>query len=83
MEHMNVEDVERYLDTQNTSEEYLLWAEQKMDHVAQCEKCQKLIQKVEMLWEVDQLIESGEAVKLLDMESSFRNELRNLKSNSF
>jgi len=43
--HLTIEDIEKYLDTSDFSEEYLLWMEGISAHLQECKKCQNLLHK--------------------------------------
>lgn len=43
--HLTIQDIMKYLDTADLSEEYLLWMDQAADHLAVCPKCQEALQK--------------------------------------
>lgn len=43
--HLMIQDIMKYLDTADLSEEYLLWMDQAADHLAACPKCQEALQK--------------------------------------
>ena len=49
--HMTIEDIEKYLDTTDLSEEYLLWFESVQEHVEQCELCSGLINEMFLMQE--------------------------------
>ena len=43
--HLTAEDMIKYLDTSDLSEEYLLWMEKVSNHLAVCTKCQEALQR--------------------------------------
>ena len=47
--HLTWEEIEKYIDTSDLTEEYLLWMEQVSEHIDACEICQKRIQKAAII----------------------------------
>ncbi len=45
-EHLGIEDYERYLNTSDMSEEYLLWYEKKAEHLDNCAVCQRFLNRM-------------------------------------
>lgn len=46
MEHLSSSDYEKYMDTTELSDEYLMWLEPVAEHLSQCEECQHKLQKI-------------------------------------
>lgn len=70
--HLTQEEIEKYLDTTDDTEEYLLWMETISEHIEGCEICEKRIQKAlitETMLGEDNL---GNLLKLAQQEEDIR-----------
>ena len=70
--HLTIEDLEKYMDTSDLSEEYLLWMEGINQHLEECEKCQKLLDKVVELECVCDENNFADLLKLAQKEEEIR-----------
>lgn len=43
--HLTAEDLDKYMDTSDLTEDYLLWMEKASEHLSKCPQCQKALQK--------------------------------------
>ncbi|MBO5292994.1 MAG: hypothetical protein J6B10_07440 [Lachnospiraceae bacterium] len=70
--HLTVEDIEKYLNTSDLSEDYLLWLEQASAHLASCESCQKTLQRAMSADAVCEEAGLQEALRLAEKEDEIR-----------
>lgn len=70
--HLTLEEIEKYLDTSDMSEEYLLWMEQISTHVENCEICWKRIDKVMISGTLMEEDNFGKILKLAQQEEEIR-----------
>jgi uncharacterized protein (DUF2132 family) len=73
--HMTYEDFEQYLDTSEVSEEYLCRIEGIMQHLDECEHCQKILQRMILISSVCDEDSIAGGLDLLKKESVIRREL--------
>ena len=70
--HLTLEEIKKYIDDPNMSEEYLLWLESVSEHIEECETCQKRIHKAIV---TDALLEEDsmkEMFRLVNQEEDIR-----------
>lgn len=70
--HFTIEDIEKYMDTSDFSEEYLLWMEEVTEHLDKCEKCQKMIDKAIAIESVCREENLSSLLKLAEQEEEIR-----------
>lgn len=70
--HLTIEDLQKYINTSDMSEEYLLWMEEISDHLETCEVCQKNLEKVIMLENTLQEESFGSLLKMAEHEDDIR-----------
>ena len=72
MQHLNFEDIERYIGEEEMSEEYLCWLEPVLSHLENCDICSKMIDKL-MFYE-DLCEKMDRVVALVGKEDQIRRE---------
>lgn len=77
--HLSYEDMERYLDTTEFSDEYLCWTETVMEHLNECEHCNKLLRRMLMISFVCEEDSMANGLSLLEKESEIRRTLTSLQ----
>lgn len=70
--HLTIEDLEKYMDTSDLSEEYLLWMEGINQHLDECERCQKLLDKAIEIEYVCEEENFADMLKLAEREEEIR-----------
>lgn len=70
--HLTWEEIEKYLDTADETEEYLLWMEKVSHHIETCELCEKRIQKALITETMLQEENLGKMLKLAQQEEDIR-----------
>lgn len=73
--HLTVEDIEKYMDTSDLSEEYLLWMEHVMEHLSGCPRCQEVLQKSMMIDIISDDGNFADALILATKEEDIRREV--------
>ncbi|MBQ7776644.1 MAG: hypothetical protein IJ379_12060 [Lachnospiraceae bacterium] len=73
--HLTYGDLEQYLDTTDVSEEYLCRIESVMQHLDECEHCQKLLQRMLLISSVCDEDNIAGGLAVLKEESVIRREL--------
>ena len=70
--HLTIEDIDKYMDTSDLSDSYLLWMEEISSHLMECEECQQRLQKAVI---VDQFCEEENlknVIKLAEQEAEIK-----------
>ena len=70
--HLTVEEIIKYMDTSDLSEEYLLWMEEVSEHLLSCDQCQRSLRKALI---VESIFEEGglsAGLRLLEKEEKIR-----------
>lgn len=75
IEHFTIEDFEKYMDTNDMSEEYLLWYQEKVAHLDQCPMCQKIADRMLQLEAVSAEENWADGMALLEQEEAVRSRL--------
>ena len=70
--HLTIEDLKKYIDTTDMSEEYLVWLEDVSGHLETCEVCQKKLQKAIMLENTLEEESFGSLLRLAEHEEEIR-----------
>ena len=70
--HLTWEEIEKYIDTSELSEEYLLWIETVSEHLDACEICQKRIQKAVAIEAALEEENFGQMLELAQQEEEIR-----------
>lgn len=70
--HLTTEDLIKYMDTTDMSEEYLLWFEGINGHIESCETCRQLLEKAIRLESTLQEENFGQLFKLAEYEAEIR-----------
>ncbi len=70
--HLTAEDMEKYLDTSDLSEEYLLWMESVSEHLSGCTKCQEALNRAMETDSICDEKELGDALELASHEEEIR-----------
>ena len=70
--HLTWEEIEKYIDTSDLSEEYLLWMETVSEHIDACETCQKRIQKAVAIEAALEEENFGQMLELAQQEEEIR-----------
>lgn len=74
-DHLTVEEIIKYIDTSDLSEEYLLWMEEVSEHLLTCDECQRRLRRALI---VDSICEDGgleEGLRLLAEEEKIREKI--------
>lgn len=70
--HLTTDDLLKYMDTTDMSEEYLLWFEGVTGHIEACESCSRLLEKAIMLESSMQEENIGQLFKMAEHEADIR-----------
>ena len=70
--HLTAEDFQKYMDTSDLSETYLVWVEKINAHLYQCDKCQQVLQKLQLLDSICQEENFGAVLALAAQEEDVR-----------
>lgn len=70
--HLTTDDLIKYMDTTDMSEEYLLWFEEITGHIESCEACSRLLEKAIMLESTLQEENFGQLFRLAEHEAEIR-----------
>ena len=70
--HLTWEEIEKYIDDSDVSEEYLLWFQQVSEHIEACELCQNRIQKAVIMEEMLEEANINHMLKLANQEEEIR-----------
>lgn len=70
--HLTWEEIEKYIDTSELSEEYLLWMETVSEHLDACKICQKRIQKAVAIEAALEKENFGQMLELAQQEEEIR-----------
>jgi len=75
MQHLNYEEMERYLNEEDLSEEYLLWLEPVMEHLDSCDSCREKINQLMWISEMCNEKITENCLGLLREEEKVRQEI--------
>lgn len=70
--HLTTQDLIKYMELSDTSEEYLLWEERITEHLEECEACRELIHEAIMIESTLTEESFGELLKLAGHEDEIR-----------
>ena len=70
--HLTLDEIKKYIDDTEESEEYLLWMETVSEHIDGCELCEKRIQKALITEAVLREEHMGDLLKLAQQEEEIR-----------
>ena len=70
--HLTWEEIEKYIDDSDVSEEYLLWFQQVSEHIETCELCQNRIQKAVFMEEMLEEDNFNHMLELANQEEEIR-----------
>ena len=70
--HLTTDDLIKYMDTTDISEEYLLWFEGITEHIESCEACRQLLEKAIRLEGTLQEENFGQLFKMAEHEAEIR-----------
>ena len=73
--HLTRNDLQKYMDTSDLSEAYLLWMEQVTEHLLECPKCQAALQKLMLIDSICEEESFAEALELATQEEAVRRDL--------
>ena len=73
--HLTRNDLQKYMDTSDLSEAYLLWMEQVTEHLLECPKCQAALQKLMLIDSICEEESCAEALELATQEEAVRRDL--------
>lgn len=73
--HLSIDEMEKYIDTSDLSEEYLLWMEEVSEHVLNCQRCQQALQKAMLIESISDEWGLQSALELAAKEEEIRRNL--------
>jgi len=71
-EHLTYEELERYIDDTELSQEYLLWSETMTEHLDMCAVCRKRLDKLFLLSELSREENIERSIRLVGREAQMR-----------
>lgn len=74
-EHLSIEDYEKYISTEDMSDEYLLWFEKIENHLEECSICQAFVEKMMQVDAVAMEESWAAGLRLLEQEEELRAKL--------
>lgn len=75
MQHLSYEDIERFLDDTDLSDEYLIWLDEIMEHLDGCKFCQEKIEHARNISVICAEENTGAVTELLQREPILYNQL--------
>lgn len=73
--HFTIQDFEKYMDTNDLSEEYLLWYQEKVAHLDHCPMCRKIVERMLRMETITEEGNWSEGLLLLEQEEAIRSRL--------